>query len=345
MVRDFLNWWLEQLAELLPRSWRRSVAASDDALVLSPLAPLGRGVEEVAAGLRRNGKETPLGSFGLGAAALGRLPQPAGGAYVLRLSGRDVLAKTLTLPLAAQADLSQVLAFEMDRETPFKAEEIYWSHRVAAVERDSGQLSVRLLLVTKASLAPLLAALGEAGIVPRRAEIADGPDSGATLPLDGNGGHLGRASRRLVRPLAACCALLALVAIATPFVRQALMLSTLDRQIAAARAQASEAGELRRAVVRLSAGAALIPEERQKATHPLAVLAAATRVLPDDTYLSELELRGGKVTLSGRSHAAARLIGALAAAGAFHNPAFAAPVTRLEALHAEVFTIAAEVGP
>jgi general secretion pathway protein L len=345
MVRDFLDWWIGQLVTLLPRPLRRSAAASGDAMVLSPLAPLGRGVEVVAAGMRRNGKETLVGRFALDPSALAKLPRPPGGACVLRLASADVLAKTLTLPLAAQAELAQVLAFEMDRETPFKAEEIYWSHHIRSVERESGQLSVRLLLVTKASLAPLLAALGAVGIVPRRAEIADGPDAGAYLPLDGNGGDLSRFSRRLVRPLAVCCALLALAAVITPFIRQSSTLAALDRQVAAARAQAAEAGRLRREIGRLSAGANLITADREKAVQPLEVLAAATRVLPDDTYLAELELRGGKVTLSGRSSAAARLIGALAATGEFHNPAFAAPVTRLEALHTEVFTIIAEVEP
>jgi general secretion pathway protein L len=345
MLREFLNWWVGQLVMLLPRALRRPAAASGDAMVLRPLAPLGHGVEAVAVAMRRNGKETPLGRSALDPGALARLPRPPGGACVLRLAGADILAKTLSLPLAAQAELAQVLAFEMDRETPFKAEEIYWSHRILSIERESGQLSVRLLLVAKASLAPLLAALGAAGIVPRRAEIAGGPDAGAYLPLDGNGGDLSRFSRRLVRPLAACCALLALAAVITPFLRQSSALAALDRRIAAARAQAAEAGRLRQEITRLSAGANLIAAEREKAVQPLAVLAEATRVLPDDTYLAELELRGGKVTLSGRSSAAARLIGALAATGEFHNPAFAAPVTRLEALHTEVFTIVAEVEP
>lgn len=345
MVRDFLQWWGDQLVALLPRPLRRSAAASGDAMVLSPLAPLARGAEAVAAGLRRNGKETPLGRFGLASAALRGLPRPPGGVWVLRLGGADILAKTLRLPLATQAELPQVLAFEMDRETPFKADEIYWSHHVQAIERDSGQLSVRLILVPKASLAPLLAALGAAGIVPRRAEIADGPDRGAHLLLDGEDGRLARASRRLVRPLAACLALLALAAMVTPFVRQSLTLASLDRRIAATRVQAAEVAHVRREIARLSAGADLIAAERRKAAEPLAVLAAATRVLPDDTYLTELEWRGGKVTLSGRSTTAARLIGALAATGTFRNPAFAAPVTRLEAQHTEVFTIITEAGP
>jgi general secretion pathway protein L len=345
MVQDFLNWWMGQLAELLPPPLRRPAAISDDAMVITPLSALGQGIETVMIGLRRNGKETPLGRFGIGRAALSGLPPPGGGACVLRLKGTDVLAKTLILPLAARAELPQVLAFEMDRETPFKAEEIYWTHRIQAVERHSGQLVVRLLLVPKASLAPLVAALGAAEIVPRRAEIGDGPDAGAYLPLDGNGGHISAMSHRLMRPVAACCALLALAAVATPFVRQSLTLASLDRRITAARAQAQEATRLREAITKLSAGANLVAAERDKAVQPLEVLAATTRVLPDDTYLAELELRGGKLTLSGRSSAAARLIGALAATGDFRNPAFAAPVTRLEALHTEVFTIVTEVGP
>lgn len=345
MLREFLNWWGARLIELLPRPLRRPAAAAGDAMVISPLAPLGRGIETVALGLRRNGREAPLGRFALAALARAGLPRPPGGACVLRLGGGDVLAKTLSLPLAAQADLAQVLAFEMDRETPFKAEEIYWSHRVEGIEREAGQMAVRLVLVPRASLAPLIGALAAAGIVPRRAEIGDGPDAGLCLPLDDNGGHLSPASRRLLRPAAAACALLALAAAATPFLRQSLILAALDREVAAARVRAQEAGDLRRAVDRLSAGAELIAAERKKAAQPLEVLAAATRVLPDDTYLADLNLRGGKVTMSGRSRAAARLIGALAATGTFRNPAFAAPVTRLEALHTEVFTIVTEAGP
>ena len=46
---------------------------------------------------------------------------------------------------------------------------------------------------------------------------------------------------------------------------------------------------------------------RDKAGRPLVVLAAATRILPDDTYLTEMELRQRKLTLSGRSAGAGRL--------------------------------------
>jgi general secretion pathway protein L len=345
MVRAFFTWWLGELADLLPQRFRRSAVGAADALVITPIGSLGHGVDAIAADLRRNGRETPLGRFGLGAIGLAELPRAAGRTTVLRLGEADVLGKTVNLPLAAERELDQVLAFEMDRETPFKAEELYWNHRIAAADRQSGRLSVRLLLVPKANLDLLLTALAQIGIQPSRAEIADGPDKGSYLPLNGNGNRAHHPSGRLLWAAAACCAALAVAAIVAPFIRQGLTLASLEREVAIGRAAAAEADSLRQEIERLSGSAGFVETERDKAGRPLAVLAAATHILPDDTYLTEMELRQRKVTLSGRSAGAARLIGALSADGEFRNPVFSAPVTRLEALRSELFTINAEVGP
>ena len=345
MIREFFAWWFGQLAELLPQGLRRTALTAVDAMVIKPIGPLGRGIEAVSIGLRRNGRETPLGRFGVGATDLAELPRATGRTTVLRLGEPDVLGKTLTLPLAAERELNQVLGFEMDRETPFKPEEIYWNHRIDGADRQNGRLSVRLVLLPKANLAPLLTALGQFGIRPRRAEIADGPDAGAYLPLEGDGGRTHHPSDRLMWSAAVCCAVLALAVVVTPFVRQQIALASLEQQIAVGRTAATEADSLRQEIDRLAGSADFIESERDRAGRPLVVLVAATRVLPDDTYLTEMELRKRKVTLTGRSAAAARLIGPLAADGTFRNPGFTAPVTRVEALHTELFTINSEVAP
>jgi general secretion pathway protein L len=345
MLREFLAWWRAQLADLLPQELRRSALGTGDALVVSPIGSLGQGIEAVEIGLHRNGKEGSLGRFALGAVGVADLPRVGGRATVLRVGEADVLAKTVSLPLAAERELDQALAFEMDRETPFAAEELYWSHRVIAADRQSGRLSVRLSLIPKSVLDPLLADLAAVGLHPSAVEIGDGPDRGVSLPLRGGADRARHASHRLLWAAAAACAALALAAVVTPFIRQELTLASLDREIGAAKVAAAEADNLRREIDRLSGSAGFIETERDKAGRPLVVLAAATRVLPDDTYLTEMELRQRKLTLSGRSAGAARLIGALAADPEFRNPGFSAPVTRLEALRTELFTINAEVKP
>lgn len=345
MIGAFFAWWVGQLAELLPAWLRRPAAMCADALLVAPLGPLDR-AGTVAVLLRRGGREAQLGQFALGSSQLDALPRSPRRPIVLRLGRAELLEKALSLPLAAHGDLDQVLAFEMDRETPFTVDEVYWAHRVEAIDRQQGRLLVRLLLVPKASVAALLRALAQAGIAPRWAEIADAPAEYPLLPLDGDRLRPQQRSRWLVRAAAAGCAVLAAGAIATPFARQAVQLTALDREVRAGRAIAAEAETLRREIDRLSRSADLIRSAREKTGRPLEVLAAATRLLPDDAYLTEFELRQRKVTLGGRSSAgAARLIGAFAADGKFRNPSFSAPVTRVEALRAEVFTIGAEVGP
>ncbi len=346
MFRDVFTWWIGQLWDLLPARWNRCGSMREDALVVEPVGALSGEVDSIGVNLRRHGKETPLGQFSLAQDTAAELPRPLGKRVVLRLRQADVLTKTVTLPIAAENHVHQALTFQMDHETPFAPDEVYWSHFISRRDRQSGRLSVRLLLVPRQRLAALLGALDHVGIVPNRAEIGDGPDQDRSLPLDDDGGSLDGVQRRaLLWPAAACCLLLALGTIATPFVRQAISLAAVDREIAAGRATAAEAEQLRRELDRLSGTIDLVESERDKAVRLLATLATLTRILPDDTYLTEVTMQQRKVTLSGRSAAAARLIGALSAGEGVRNVAFAAPVTRLEAIRAELFTITAEVAP
>ena len=193
---------------------------------------------------------------------------------------------------------------------------------------------MRLLLVPKANLAP--AADGSRPSwdpIPGESRSPTVPTPATYLPLEGDGGRAHHASSRLVWSAAVCCAALGLAAVVTPFIRQELALASLEEQIAAGRTAAAEADSLRQEIDRLAGSADFVESERDKAG-PAARWSWRLRptVLPDDTYLTEMELRQRKVTLSGRSAAAARLIGPLAADGTFRNPGFAAPVTRLEAL-------------
>jgi general secretion pathway protein L len=234
----------------------------------------------------------------------------------------------------------------MDRETPFSLGELFWGYRVAERDRQRGQLTVHLRLITRSSIAPLINALAEAGISPKCAKIAGGSDDGMNLPLQDTEQRKRPSATRILRWASVLVfALLAVAAAAAPFFRQARDLAELDRQIAAGRAAAAEAEQLRGSISRLTGAGNLIKREREAAGDPLVTLAALTGVLPDDTYLTELQQQQDKVVFGGRSAAASRLISAVAAGSQLRNPAFVAPVTRMEAGHTEVFSIRAETGP
>jgi general secretion pathway protein L len=335
---------LAELADFLPERWRNG-AGNIDAIIIAPATPLSEPPESVVVSERRNGRETTIGRFALAGSGLIDL-RSAGKQVVLRLATSDVLSKTLTLPLAAERQLDQVLTFEMDRETPFSAEELFWNHRVLRRDRSAGKLWVRLQLLPRAKLAHLLETLDRFGLKPHRAEFREGSEPSGYLSLDPDDGRAHRAAgRSLLWTAVACCIVLALAAAVVPFIRQELELAALDRQIAADQAAVAEAQNLRQQIEQLSANAGLVESERAKGGRSLAIVAALTRMLPEDTYLTELVQQQRKVTISGRSAAASRLIAILAAGDQLRNPAFTAPVTRIEASHSEIFTISAEVAP
>jgi general secretion pathway protein L len=100
---------------------------------------------------------------------------------------------------------------------------------------------------------------------------------------------------------------------------------------------------LRRGLAAGDAERDILAREMDRTGDVLQTLATVTRILPDDTFLTDFSLRERQMTLAGRSASAPRLITGLSADPAIRGTAFAAPVTRMEGATADVFSIKAEI--
>jgi general secretion pathway protein L len=348
MLRDLGSWWMRQMLDLLPA--RLADMRRGDALIVTDERaddPPGLGFAQY-----RRRTETRLGRFGMDAGGLDEaasaLREVSNGRglgrsrerpreIVLRLAPGALLERTVRLPLAAERDPASVLRYEMDRLTPVAADDVVWSFALDRRDRARSQLLVRLSLVPLPALRPLLDALGRVGVAPtaleaetptgdpRRLALTGGAPSG---PGAGSGG-------RLVAIAAAFCAVCAVAALVTPFIMQAVARGEVERRIAGLAPRVSEVETLRRRVAAGVPGADVIATERARIGDALQVLATVTDILADDTVLSELSLRQGKLGISGQALAAAKLIPTLAADPLLRNPAFVAPVTRATDEHGE----------
>ena len=99
--------------------------------------------------------------------------------------------------------------------------------------------------------------------------------------------------------------------------------------------------ELHHRIAGAGAGGEAVVAETRRLGDMLGALAAVTDLLPDDSYLTEFDTRERKMTLSGMSSSAPKLISALSQGTRVKNPAFTAPVTR-ENNH-DVFSIRADL--
>lgn len=341
-LTGLITWWKEQMRDLVPASlrptsqtWRRVLVAD-----LSD-------VHEVTLSLRSRSGTVPLGRFGLGGSdlrdAVASVPKARRKSPILVVSPALVLEREVVLPLNAEHELARVVAYDMDRLTPFRAEEVIWT--CIAEKRDPvrGRLHARVTLLPRVRIQPTLSALALAGFHAASVEARDA-DRWRTIPLTAlrlNPGWLGM---RTYTYTVACCCFLAVAAVAMPFILQSLVSANLDARIEAMQPQVAQAEKLRKAIASGVTTADAIAAARNQVGAPLQAIALLTEVLPDDTFLISLSVRQRKVTISGRSAAAARLIGAMASHPLIHDPAFTAPVIRDETNGGEQFSIRAELG-
>jgi general secretion pathway protein L len=345
MLDEFLTWWLTQWRDMLPRSWRERGADRTPFLVLTPDRldePASVGVSIMQAGIERKlGRVTPEAGGGKALGGLlGNRARP--GTLVLRVPTGTVLARDVTLPLAAERDLSRVLAYEMDRLTPFSAGELFFSHEIVKRDRAAGRVLLRLLLAPRAGLEALIEQMGRAGLAPDAIEAREPDGSHRRIILAARGGSAGRSVlvERAAWALAACLAILCLV---VPFVRQSGELSASAATIAELRPRVATVTAVRSRIEAATAGADVLAAAQRDIGDPLETLASLTDLLPDDTFLTDLSLTGRKLTINGQSASAAKLIGLLSTEPSLGNPSFVAPVTRLETSHTDLFSIRADV--
>ena len=71
------------------------------------------------------------------------------GGDLLELPAERVLQRTVDLPLAAAENLREVLGFEMDRHTPFKAEDVAFDYHIVSTDRQTKRLLVDLTVAPR----------------------------------------------------------------------------------------------------------------------------------------------------------------------------------------------------
>jgi general secretion pathway protein L len=369
-LRSFWEWWTGQLVPLLPAGPRnamrrrrlRPILAFDvDAAVLSvPAASNGDlGYKELAR-IPLTGDATAIAKAGR--AAIDALPKFAYGGtstepdVLVALPPIQVLRKTITLPAAVEENLQQALAYDLDRHTPFKPEEM--SFDAVVIARNPAKKEIRVDWA-----AALRSVVDQAR---RRAEswgatvLGVTPDSpervaargGSTLNLIGAAERANRSlwRRGLWAPLA-LLGVLAVVAIAIPIWQKRSHVIALTRVTEEARLQADASAALRDQLERLTGDYNFALQKKYAFPSTLQLIDDVTKLLPDDTWLTQLEVKGtlrGKeprreILVRGESANAGRLVSLLEDSKLFEEAAPRSPTTKIQPGPGEIFDLGAQL--
>ena len=237
---------------------------------------------------------------------------------VLRFPTSQALIRTLSLPSATEKNLRQVAGFEMDRLTPFAAAQVYYD-------------------------ATVLAQLRQRDLQPDALEVAGGRPGLNLLPPEQRG-HRDLWVRRLRGVLIVATLLLVAVAAILPIWQQrALVLGTMAK---ASRLQqaANQALALRDQLDRTLEASRMLAQKKQTVPTRVDVLRELTSILPDDTWLERLQIKGDTAQLIGQSAKASALVGAVESSKLFNGAGFASPVTTDPRTGKERFVLGARIG-
>ena len=364
-LTGFGRWWLRELAAAMPARLRTAIerrrarpVLAFDGNTATLWCPTTNGriqMSEVAR-IALDGDTQAVAATGR--AALSPLVRAANGApapIIVTLSPRASLRKTLTLPIALEDHLHQSLAYDLDRHTPFKPEELYFD--AVVVDRDGGHNTLRVdLAAARCALVDAILRQAESFGARVIAVTVDAPTTAAAsrinlLPEDRRPAASGFARWQIVLP-AAVLVIGAVAALLLPIWHkrdEAIALIQLS-DLAHQRASVSET--LRTELERRISDYNFALERKYAFPGAVQVLDDVTRILPDDTWLTQLELhtmRGKdaqrEMSLRGESANAGRLIALLEDSKLFTQAAPRSPTTKIQPGPGEIFDVSAHLAP
>lgn len=309
----FLAWWGGELRAVLPPRWRSWFGVGADWYLLQAVGERWT--------LRRRGQAEPLAGWDEAAEGTPALAFNTALQHVehedlrvaLLLPEAVVLRRTLQLPLAARDNLQQVAGFEMDRQTPFSAAQVYYAVRELNAPAPAGRCAVELVAVTRSTLDPLLARVRAQGMSIDAVDVAQAEDRlGVNLLPSDQIPRRAHPRRRLNLILAAVVvALLLLVGGEWVHNREAA-LTRMQAEVASMRGDARQVAELRQQLQDNAGAAGFLATRKKDTVSILSILDDATQRLPAGTWLERFSVDNtGQIGMQGQSQQAAKLLDAL----------------------------------
>jgi general secretion pathway protein L len=365
----FWRWWTGELAPLVPAAPRGALQrrrarpiiefGEGEAIVWRPELIEGALQLTRVATIPLTGDTAANAAAGRAAVSLlaqtmqGPSSLPGAPRVAVALPPRQMLRKQLVLPMAVEENLLRTLAYDLDRHTPFRPDQVYFDATV--VSRDLARKTIRVdwaaALKTVVDGARRQAEDWGASVV----AVLPGPATASPprlnlLPEDARPRRMLWRQWQVWAPTA-LVATIALAVVLVPLLQKRGYAIALLQQTEAARIQAEAAAGVRREFERLQGDYNYALTKKYTYPGTVQIIDDVTRALPDDTWLTQFEMKTtvkGKDTqrdvfLRGESANGSKLISVLEDSKLVEQAALRSPTTKLQPGPGEVFDLGAQL--
>lgn len=342
-LKFFFSWWGTGLYRGLPGPLRRLFRSEQPRLSLQVTGDNRLNVSWRADGKQKKASEYHLSSPQFDYARIVKKhARRKKHLLELALDRKQTLHLQHTFPEAARDNIQQVVSYQLDRLTPFTADNAYFNARVASHDKVKKEIAADIYVTPKMAVDKVFDRLRAAGVpavdvvsaLDGRVRLRNGRDATASTVTKG-------ISWSKVPLYFFLLALIA--ALAAPIMYKQRRME----QITAATNELKRdaVGQLEVRDKLLAAEEALLFLEERRRTSPVAldVVERLSAVLPKHTWLERLELEGQELHIRGESGRALSLIDTLEESPHFSRVSFKSPVTRSSENGKDKFHIQARV--
>ncbi len=337
-LSDLYDWWRWELGKML--NSRRGEALPQSMVVLR-IRRDGVLVESGRRGKQSTGPvlvEDPAQAVEALKRLLPRLRASRPGVSIV-IEPERYLKRQLSRMRLPRRRMRAMAALDLEAATPLEAPDIF----LICPQYNEKTPESGYYIVKKSQLSPLLAELKKSGFMVSEIGIVD---DGRVVAPDRQSFRqiippsLGTTIVHRVIASGGALALLGLaITIGHVHWRYSIAETELDRSIAAAESEVVEVRSMIAARNSKIAQTSAVRDEKRDAVPMVSVLEEMSHVIPDSTWLTDIEVDGNEVTFTGFSASAAELISVLEASPLFRSPTFNAPIVRVTNQEGERFTI------
>ena len=272
----------------------------------------------------------------------------------LLLTPDQVMVKSITLPLATEENLREVVGFELDRHTPFTPDQAYYDVQILQRDPPHEKILVTLVVASKSAVAALLDTLRRAGLTCTAIGIHEvTATNAAAVDLQP---AADKPPRRLSRVhqvnlgLLGLAALLAVAAVVLPIWQKREAIKMLIPQAEKAGAEFKLSDRVYTEYTKLAAEYNFLAARKHAVYPVVVVLEELARIFSDTTWVQKLDIKfSGKVrevTILGEAQTASKVIENLEQSpmSLFQNSKQQSQTTRLQP-NTERFHVSAEIKP
>ena len=344
-LNRFLDWWVSSLLELVPERLRLKIFQYPDQLLLEfedeqITFSYYRGNNKQLVGRKIIKREDELEKAAIVQWLTGI--KSNGVECIILVSTQYILKKSLILPLSSEANLREIIGFEMDRQTPFGLDQVYYDTRVTVRDTEQDKLSLELFVATRKYIDSLLEEVRAWSLTATVISLVDGagPATINLLPVEARVVTHSKPDT-LTRAGCVLTIILFIIALYFPVLHERDVLSRLENEVQQRRDIARQVQPLIAEKEKILERTRFLAEKRHSKLPVINVLEELTNILPDDTFLERMTIRGDELQINGESDSATTIIQLLEKSDYFQNAQPRSPVTKDAATNKERFFISA----